>query len=133
LVAALLSKNGGSAKIVELVLSGRLHSFYTDETVDELKDVLQRPKFGLERELRDHFVQLLTEASFPVEPLAEFVVVKCRDPKDDKFLALAAQVEADYLVSLDDDLLDLAAQGRTTIATPSDFLLRLRKRQLRQK
>lgn len=126
LIAALLSKSGGSAKIVELLLSGRLFNFYTDEIVKELKEVLQRPKFSLAREARDHFIHVLTEASFLVEPLAEFRVARCRDDKDDKFLALASQVEADYLVSLDLDLLDLIRQGNTRIGDPASFLKALK-------
>ncbi len=122
LVAALLSKSGASAKIVELIFSGKLYNFYTDEITAELNDVLQRKKFNLEREKREHFVHMLSESSFLVRPLAEFKVVKCRDPKDDKFLSLASQAEVDYLISLDYDLLDLKRIGSAVIAEPGTFL-----------
>ena len=89
LVAALLSRSGASAKIVEMIFSGKLHNFYTDEIATEIDAVLQRPKLNIEREKRDHFIHMLSEASFLVKPLPEFVIAKCRDPKDDKFLSLA--------------------------------------------
>ena len=75
-----------------------------------------------------HYVRLVTEASFLVAPLATFRVAKCRDPKDDKFLSLASQTEADYLVSLDIDLLDLETIGKTNIVRPAAFLQVFRKR-----
>ena len=128
LVAALLSKNGGSARIVNLALTGRIHAFHTDETFTELRAVLQRPKFGLGKETQEHYIHLLAEASFLVKPLAEFTTVRCRDPKDDKFLALAEQVEADYLISLDADLLDLKTAGDTRIVEPGVFLEVLKRR-----
>jgi putative PIN family toxin of toxin-antitoxin system len=107
-----------------MLFSGQFHNFYTDEILDEIIAVLRRKKFNLEREKRDHFVHILSESSFLVEPLAEFTVAKCRDAKDDKFLSLANQAEADYLISLDDDLLDLKKIGGAIITDPGAFLKR---------
>lgn len=121
-VAALLSMSGGSAKIVELVLTGKVYNFYTDEILVEVNNVLRRKKFNLEKEKREYFVHLLTESSFLVKPLIEFKIAKCRDPKDDIFLSLANQVEADYLISLDMDLVELENIGISKIVVPATFL-----------
>jgi uncharacterized protein len=121
-VAALLSESGGSAKVLELVLGGKIYTFYTDEMVEEIKRVIQRKKFNLEKEKQEHFIHLLAESSFLVNSLTEFEVVKCRDPKDDIFLSLANQIEADYLISLDMDLLELRKVGVTRIVNPAIFL-----------
>lgn len=126
-VAALLSKSGASAKVLEAILAGRVSNFYTDEIAAELDEVLRRKKFDLEREKREHFVHLLAESSFLVQPLPEFEVALCRDREDDKFLSLAAQAEADYLVSLDDDLLDLRRIGPTLIIKPAALIALLAK------
>jgi len=48
-------------------------------------------------------------------------VVICRDPKDNKFLALAADGQADYLVSGDRDLRDLSNFNGIPILTPREF------------
>lgn len=127
LVAALLSDSGASAAVLGLVLAGKVHSFHTEDTIAEMGEVLRRPKFGLEEQRAGHFVRLVTEASFVVAPLAEFEIAKCRDPKDDRFLSLALQTEADYLVSLDIDLLDLKKIGGTKIVRPAAFLDAFRK------
>ena len=49
-------------------------------------------------------------------------VKACRDPKDDKFLELAANGEADYLITGDKDLLELAPFEGIPVITPKEFL-----------
>lgn len=121
-VSALLSTSGGSAKIFEIILAGKMNNFYTTEILEEVKRVAQRGKFNIEKEKQDHFVHLLVESSFFIKPLNDFKVNICRDPKDDLFLSLANQVEADYLVSLDMDLIELKKVGMTKIVAPGVFL-----------
>ena len=120
-VAALLSTTGGSAKIVGLILTGKLHHFYTAKILEEINRVLQRKKFNVEKEKREHFVHLLTEASFPIKLLSEFKISQCRDPQDDVFLSLADQIDADYLISLDLDLIELKKHRDRQNCGPWDF------------
>ena len=47
----------------------------------------------------------------------------CRDPKDDKFLACALEGKAHYLVSSDNDLLQLRSFQGVVIHNPGQFLL----------
>ena len=49
----------------------------------------------------------------------------CRDPKDDKFLACAVEGRAHYLVSSDQDLLDIKTYRGVAIVNPGQFLLAL--------
>jgi glycogen debranching enzyme len=49
----------------------------------------------------------------------------CRDPKDAKFLACAVEGEAHYLVSSDNDLLDMRSFREVVIHNPGQFLLAL--------
>ena len=46
----------------------------------------------------------------------------CRDPKDDKFLALAMACEAMVIISSDADLLSLQRWNNIAIISPADFL-----------
>lgn len=121
-VAALLSKEGASAQAFEIISTGRAYNFYTEEILGELIEVLQRKKFNLEKVKREHFIHLFTESSFAIKPLKEFSVSLCRDPKDDVFLSLANQIEADYLISLDLDLIEMKKIGTTEIIYPASFL-----------
>ena len=52
------------------------------------------------------------------KPLSKRV---CRDPDDDAILALAAHVEADYLITGDQDLIVLERYESTLIVTPRKF------------
>ncbi|MFZ0317961.1 MAG: putative toxin-antitoxin system toxin component, PIN family [Candidatus Sulfotelmatobacter sp.] len=81
----------------------------SEETIAELFAVLTRDKFRtyIPQERAIDYVEWYSGIS-------EFVVVRehltaCRDPKDDKFLALAVAGKADCIVSGDSDLLDMVA------------------------
>jgi uncharacterized protein len=49
-------------------------------------------------------------------------VTECRDPKDDKFLALGVSGRATHIVSGDADLLTMNPFRGIPIVTPHDFL-----------
>ena len=51
------------------------------------------------------------------------IVTICRDPKDNFLLALAKDSKADYLLTGDNDLLDIKNFGKTKIITRNNFLM----------
>lgn len=97
------------------------------ETLEELQAVLMRDKFSryLPVEARRRFVRL-------VENNVRLVVVRdvawpsgnprCRDTKDEKFLQLALECEADVIVSSDEDLLVLDPWVEVRVRRSADFL-----------
>jgi putative PIN family toxin of toxin-antitoxin system len=92
----------------------------------ELADVLSRKKLNkylLEDERMRFLIGLLKETELidTTEPIAI-----CRDPNDDKFLELAVDGNADYIVTGDADLLVLHPFRGIQILTPKDLLLTLR-------
>ncbi|MBT9331182.1 putative toxin-antitoxin system toxin component, PIN family [Paracidobacterium acidisoli] len=97
------------------------------ETLAELERILSLEKFNryLNRTLCLEFVALIRRHIhlFTVQD-SDFEAVNppCRDPGDNKFLALAIAAEADALVSSDDDLLVLHPWRGMKIVTPADFL-----------
>ncbi len=96
-------------------------------TLAELERVLSRKKFDryLDRESRlDFFRRYRNQALlFPVTEAEEAALRQpCRDPHDNKFLALAAHCSADVLVSSDDDLLALNPWQGIPILAPAQFL-----------
>jgi uncharacterized protein len=50
------------------------------------------------------------------------ITQKSRDQKDDKFLVCASEAQADYLITSDEDLLDLKAHEGTRIIPPQEFV-----------
>jgi len=96
----------------------------SEATMNELADVLSRPKFDryITLEDRQQFLRLLGR-------LAEFVaavytVRECRDPKDDKFLELALNGRAHLIITGDADLLALHPWREIAIVTPARYLKR---------
>jgi putative PIN family toxin of toxin-antitoxin system len=103
----------------------------SDETLRELERVLKRKKFDryVDRDSRGEFAALIRRHVhlFSVgDGGLEAFEPTCRDPEDNKFLALALVAEADLLVSSDEDLLVMNTWRGITIVTPADFLSRLR-------
>lgn len=96
-------------------------------TLAELEQVLKRKKFDryLDAQTRLSFVALMRHNAhlFAVEEADELALQPpCRDPKDNKFLALAWLAEADILISSDEDLLTLHPWRGMPIVTPAAFL-----------
>ena len=94
----------------------------SNATLQELDSVLKWEKFKkyITNAERILFVQALLVQSILLE--TEPSITACRDPKDNKFLDLAAVGAADYLVTGDDDLLVLNPFENTRIVTPREFL-----------
>ena len=90
--------------------------------IEELYDVLGRSAFDryIDEDDRMQFLTLLVKEAALVE-VAEHVE-ECRDPKDDKFLELAVNGKADFIVSGDEDLQVLNPFRRIKIVSPREFL-----------
>jgi uncharacterized protein len=115
---------GISHRLLHLAETGDLTLVTTPAIMEELRDVLSRPKFRLRIRTLQSSVAELMEAllsivevvqDLPIEP-----VVK-RDPDDDKISACAAVAQADWIVSGDDHLLSLKRYKGIPIVTPSQF------------
>jgi len=121
LISRLLLPTSVSAHAVQKALSsGDL--IVSDATLQELADVLGRPKFNkyLSPEERREFFQLLSRVAIRIEVLRP--IKACRDPKDDKFLELAINGRADAIITGDEDLLVLHPFFGIPILSPKSFL-----------
>jgi putative PIN family toxin of toxin-antitoxin system len=97
---------------------------HSRETFSELIEVFTRPKFDKYISLEDRLnaISIIEIKSQLIEVSAP--VIACRDPKDDKFLALALSIKADCIITGDKDLLVLHPFREIPILTPADFLNR---------
>ncbi len=93
------------------------------EIEEEYREVLFRPKFDryVSAERRHRILDIVAVAAERIEsPVA---VRECRDPKDDKYLALAAAGKADVIVSSDmHDLVSMHPWRGISILSPADYL-----------
>jgi putative PIN family toxin of toxin-antitoxin system len=120
IVSALMFPKSLPRKIIDQVDSlGTILVSY--DTMLELNEVLTRKKFEryFSQEQRLNFIAKFFEKAEMVEIL-ELVEI-CRDPKDDKFLELAVNGRANYLITGDQDLLVLNPFQETLIITVSQF------------
>ncbi|MFO0851006.1 MAG: putative toxin-antitoxin system toxin component, PIN family [Gemmataceae bacterium] len=94
----------------------------SDDTIAELEEVLDRDKFDAAApiEVRREFVAQVARVGQRVAVIVP--VVACSDADDDKFLELAVNGRADYIVSSDKHLLALHPFRGIPILSPADFL-----------
>lgn len=95
----------------------------SEYTSDELLEVTSRKKFDkyLSKEERKQYISdflSFSESIYPIYPVEN----KCTDPKDVPFLELATTAGADFIVSSDNDLLELHPFNEIQILKPSEFL-----------
>ncbi|MBB3267416.1 putative PIN family toxin of toxin-antitoxin system [Azospirillum sp. OGB3] len=97
-------------------------AFVSDATLTELCTVLLRPNFDRYRPAAERiaFLTAFAAEARRVEPVP--VERLCRDPDDDMFLAVALAADADWLVTVDRQLLSVRQVGRTRILRPERFL-----------
>ena len=121
LVSAALFPLSRPCQVFEIV-RGQGSLIASVETLSEINDVLQRPRF-------DRYLRLIQREEFleGLEEMVEIVEITetiqaCRDPSDDKFLELAVSGNATHIVTGDRDLLDLHPFRGIPILTPGAFL-----------
>jgi putative PIN family toxin of toxin-antitoxin system len=123
LVSARIVPIGKPAAIFHQI--GLFEHVTSPEILAETESVLHRRhiqrRYKLTNEDVADFIRYLRDVSTIIEPVAEVSGVSV-DPDDDKFLSLAIEAGADYVVSGDPHLTDLGGYAGITIVTPARFL-----------
>jgi putative PIN family toxin of toxin-antitoxin system len=120
LISAVLF-NGPPRAILELVIGGSVHCSLSLALLDELRDVLERPKFRFSAEQALQVVEELHAVCDIVDPATRVSVVTA-DPNDNIILECALESKADIIVSGDQHLLALAEFKGIQIVSPSDYM-----------
>ena len=116
---------GNETELLKKIEKGRARLYLTEEILNEIEDVLERPKF---REIARTASLTSTEIIQKIVSLSHLVVgprlniTACRDKKDNKFLECAVHAKAHYLVSGDKDLLCLKKYEDVFIVRTSKML-----------
>jgi putative PIN family toxin of toxin-antitoxin system len=124
LISALLFK-GELTRMVGLWQRGKMIPLISKETFDELRTVLEYPKFSLSRAEIKSLIEQEILPFFEVVNVSKHVKGACRDPGDDKFISCALSANADYIVTGDRDLSDLKKYQSVRIIHASDFIKRV--------
>ena len=135
LISATLSRGGNEDRILRAWKRGLFDLVLSPQILEEmgralLYEKLQRYRWMNEREVVE-LVELLAQESLLVG--GNVSVKACRDPDDDKFLAAAIEASAEYIVSVDKDLLNLKSYGNAMIVAPASFRKILQRAEKRGK
>jgi len=116
-VQGMLNPHGIAAKCWRLVETEQIALFVSEEILREIADVLHRPAFqklsaNFTLERVQAFLDIISERAICLRNIPEEYRYP-RDPKDEPYLNLAVVARADYVVSYDNDLLDLMEENDT--------------------
>jgi putative PIN family toxin of toxin-antitoxin system len=126
LVSGIFFSKGNEAQILGYTIQGRAVLLASLDTLEELREVLTRPKFQLTQpEALALFQMVLSRFEIVLNP--EKAEARCRDSDDQKFLDCAVAGKADYLVTGDPDLLVMDRVGRTLILTGAQLVKAMKR------
>ena len=121
LVSRMLMPDSIPAKAVSYaVRNGKI--LVSEDTLGEISEVLSRRKFDpyVLIEDRQEFIRYLARICETVEIVRR--IEACRDPKDNKFLELAINGNAEMIITGDNDLLVLNPFENIKIVRPSEVV-----------
>jgi putative PIN family toxin of toxin-antitoxin system len=121
LISGLLFK-GKLSRMVELWQKGKIVPLISKETFEELRIVLEYPKFSLSHVEIKSLIEHEILPYFEVVHVNKRVKGACRDPGDDKFISCALSANADAIVTGDKDLFDMKKYRSVRIIHASDFI-----------
>jgi putative PIN family toxin of toxin-antitoxin system len=117
-LATILSRRVEILRLKQAVSSGRMTLVTSPFILNELEAVLAE-KFRLTKQGAKSRTRLLARITVVVKPQQIEKIV--RDPNDDFIIGTAVAGKAEYLVTLDKDLLVLKKHEGILIITPSQF------------
>lgn len=125
-VSGLIVEKGLPHQLIKLLEEDLFIFIISQKMRDELEEVLHRVKFSafLSEGKLSKFFRMIDIISTVVSPHA-IIKIEVRDPKDQIVLATALEGKADYLVTGDEDLLELKNNpklGNLKIVTVKEFL-----------
>jgi uncharacterized protein len=121
IISAFLKQESFPRRALEAVLADHIFLISSHTTREPVRRLLDaRFDRYVSHETRINFLRLLPTLAFQIPTTT--VLLVCRDPKDNKFLELAVDGQADSLITGDADLLNLHSFRGVDILTPRAFL-----------
>lgn len=128
-VSALISPHGPPARVIDLVILGRVTPVFDDRIISEYRQVLGRPKFGFRVEDVSALLELFeAEGESVVAP--PLPGLRLPDSDDVQFVEVAAATVCDFLITGNaghfpkSTMDEIGARMSAPVITPADFLER---------
>jgi putative PIN family toxin of toxin-antitoxin system len=123
LISGLLSPSGNEALILLAVRHGMLHPCFSEDILNEYKNVLARPKFGFSPDEIAALLAMLRSNGELVEPEGSTFVSP--DPADTKFLHCAEAGRAEFIVTGNKRDFPDSPYGPTQVVNAAELLDRI--------
>jgi putative PIN family toxin of toxin-antitoxin system len=128
IITLLLSTRNNYTRDIVRLATGKKITFVTcKEALNELKTTIATDKFKTYTTHRNHlvgqFVNMYQHTAHIID-ISNIMLpsdIKLRDKTDELFVKIALASNANYLISLDNDLLALGTIGQTQVVTPARF------------
>ena len=112
---------GNSQKIIDRISEGIDELYISDQIINEISEVMARPKFQTNKEIINGYVKTILKSSKKVFVEGNVKGV-CRDKDDDDKLECALICEADFIITGDEDLLIMKNYENVKIITQREYL-----------
>jgi len=112
---------GNPRAVLERAIRNIDELYISKEILDEIEEVINRPKFHAEKNAIEFYIK-------SIEEIAHKIVTKTkltrgsRDKKDNKYIECALAANADFIISGDIHLLEIKEYGKIKIVTAKEFL-----------
>ncbi len=116
--------NGAPRKLIERTIQGSIQVAISPILLQELYDLLTRPKFGLGEITVHRYIKEVEDICVLVSPkIVDKVVIA--DPDDDHVIACAVEFDAEIIATGDEHLLALRGYLGVRCLSPAEVLTRL--------
>jgi putative PIN family toxin of toxin-antitoxin system len=112
---------GNPRKVLERVIAQKDTLFISKDILEEIENVMRRPKFHANKEDIDYFIYSLEEIGNKIIPkkLAKF---SSRDKTDNTYIECGLTANVDYIISGDIHLLEIKKYGNVKIVSAKEYL-----------
>lgn len=128
-IISAIAFGGTPREVLNLAVTGKISNYISEDIIDEVKEVLQRHKFGydtLKIKAVVHELDLISEYINPerIADAMNHANFSIQDYDDNYIIACAFAAQAGYLITGDSDLLVLKEdlRQRLKILTPREFI-----------
>jgi uncharacterized protein len=130
ILSFLVTKDRGDDLLSALIKKAKIGSirlYYSDATFQELTQSMKKDK--IKSKLHSQTARFIADYKYLAAKVVQInhKVTICRDPNDNMFLEIAKEIQADFIISGDNDLLSLKRFENTRIIKAGDFVEILNK------
>jgi uncharacterized protein len=126
-IIAAIGWNGNSRQIITMATQGLFDLYIPTKQIEELKRVLDYPKFKFSEFQKEEILQLLQKIG---NLTSTTKILKIAEDCDDNiFLECAVEIDADYIISGDKHLLKIKQINNTKIISAKEYLIKKEKHQ----